>query len=127
MSSPIRVSIWQRFPDLIAHWVPDAVTASAILTLSMVAIALAMRNPFSRVLNAYHQGLWMLLPFTMQMTLIIILSAALGSTRFFRKAIAALARLPRSRNRIIVMAFLSAGVCAYLYWGLGYALGPIIR
>src|ERR1051326_5383854 len=126
MSSPIRVSIWQRFPDLIAHWVPDAVTASAILTLSMVAIALAMRNPFSRVLNAYHQGLWMLLPFTMQMTLIIILSAALAGTPLFRRGIAALARLPNSPKQIVALAFLTSGASAYLYWGLGYALGPMI-
>jgi short-chain fatty acids transporter len=54
------------------------------------------------------------------------LSSALGSTTFFRRAIAALARLPNTRNRVIMMAFLSAGTCAYLYWGLGYALGPMI-
>jgi short-chain fatty acids transporter len=116
----------EKFARWMAHLVPDAITAGVLLTLLMGAVALALGNPVLKVMDAYHQGLWMLLPFTMQMTLIIVLSSALGSTRFFRKAIAALARLPRSRNRIIVMAFLSAGVCAYLYWGLGYALGPII-
>ena len=42
-----------------------------------VALALVLGNPLSSVLDAYHQGLWMLLPFTMQMTLILVLSLAL--------------------------------------------------
>jgi short subunit fatty acids transporter len=44
-----------------------------------------------RVIDAYHQGLWMLLPFTMQMTLILVLSLALATTPF-PGAIARLAR-----------------------------------
>ena len=58
-----------------------------------ILIALALGNPIVRILDSYHQGLWMLLPFTMQMTLIIVLSAAVAVTPFFRRAIAALARL----------------------------------
>ncbi len=116
----------QRVPDLIARLVPDAVTASVILTLAMLAIALALGNPFTRILDAYHQGLWMLLQFTMQMTLIIVLSAALAVTPFFRKAVASLARAPRTPRQIIALAFLASGTASYVYWGLGYALGPMI-
>ena len=116
----------QRFPDVISQLVPDAVTASVILTLTLVAVALALGNPITRVLDAYHQGLWMLLQFTMQMTLIIVLSAALATTPVFRKGVAALARLPRSPRQVVILAFLTAGVASYSYWGLGYALGPMI-
>jgi short subunit fatty acids transporter len=70
-----------------------------------LAIALALGNPVLRVIDAYHQGLWMLLPFTMQMTLILVLSLALATTPFFRRAIARLARLPHTRNQFIVLAF----------------------
>jgi len=78
------------------------------------------------VMEAYHQGLWMLLPFTMQMTLIIILSSALGATPLLRRLIAALARAPKTRNQVIALAFVSSGVASYMYWGLGYALLPIV-
>ena len=115
-----------RYSHWVAGWVPDAITASVILTLLMFALALALGNPTGRVMDAYHQGLWMLLPFTMQMTLIIVLSSALGATPFLRRAIAALARVPKTTNQIVALAFLSAGAASYLYWGLGYALGPII-
>jgi short-chain fatty acids transporter len=115
-----------RYSHWIAGWVPDAITASVILTMLMFALALGLGNSFERVMDAYHQGLWMLLPFTMQMTLIIVLSSALGATPFLRRAIAAVARVPKSTNQIVALAFLSAGAASYLYWGLGYALGPII-
>src|SRR5215475_3710154 len=99
----------QRFPDLIARLVPDAITASVILALVMLAIALELGNPLTRILDAYHQGLWMLLQFTMQMTLIIVLSSALAATPFFRRGVAALARLPRTPKQFVMLAFLSAG------------------
>src|ERR1700693_1296781 len=126
MDSNSRNNRLQRFPDLIARLVPDAITASVILTLTMVAAALALGNSLSRIADAYHQGLWMLLQFTMQMTLIIVLSSALAVTPFFRRAIAALARLPRTPRQIVMLAFLISGTASYLYWGLGYALGPMI-
>lgn len=116
----------EKFPDAIARLVPDAITAAVILTLTMVVLALALGNPAARILDAYHQGLWMLLQFTMQMTLIIVLSAALAITPFFRAAIAKLARLPRTPRQFVVLAFVTAGTASYLYWGLGYALGPVI-
>jgi short-chain fatty acids transporter len=126
MDSNPRNNRLQRFPDLIARLVPDAITASVILTFAMVAAAFALGNPLSRIADAYHQGLWMLLQFTMQMTLIIVLSSALAVTPFFRRAIAALARLPRTPRQIVMLAFLVSGTASYLYWGLGYALGPMI-
>jgi short-chain fatty acids transporter len=116
----------QRFPDLIAQLVPDAITASVILTLVMLAVALGLGNSLTRIMDAYHQGLWMLLQFTMQMTLIIVLSSALASTPFFTRAVAALARAPRTPRQFVALAFLVSGTASYVYWGLGYALGPMI-
>jgi len=126
MNASERNGRLQQVPELIARLVPDAITASLILTLTMVVLALALGNPLSRILDAYHQGLWMLLQFTMQMTLIIVLSAALAVTPFFRRAVAALARLPKSPRQVVALAFVAAGTASYLYWGLGYALGPMI-
>jgi short-chain fatty acids transporter len=126
MAAPQPSSRWIRYPDLISRLVPDAVTTAVLLTVTMVALALVLGNPVSRAMDAYHQGLWMLLPFTMQMTLIIVLSSALAATPLFRRGIAALARIPKSPKQVVALAFLANGVAAYLYWGLGYALGPMI-
>ena len=126
MDSNQRDGRLQRLPDAIARLVPDAITTSVILALAMVVLALALGNRPTRVLDAYYQGLWMLLQFTMQMTLIIVLSAALAVTPFFRRAVALLARMPRTPRQMVALAFLASGTASYLYWGLGYALGPMI-
>jgi short-chain fatty acids transporter len=115
-----------RFAALMSRYVPDAISACALLMLVLLGAALALGNSPKQVGEAYYAGLWMLLPFTMQMTLIIVLSATLAMTPFFRRAIAALARAPRSTAQVVA---LSAGITAlvsYFYWGLGVVLGPIV-
>lgn len=67
----------QRVPDWIVRLVADAITASVTLALAMLGISLVLGNPLTRIMDAYHQRLWMLLQFTMQMTLIIVLSSPL--------------------------------------------------
>src|SRR6266568_3847090 len=121
-----RESGLDRFANVLSRWVPDAFTAGVILTFFTLAIALSLGSPLSQVMDAYHQGLWMLLPFTMQMTLVLVLSLALAATPVFRRGIARLARIPNTRNQFIGLAFLVCGVTSYLYWGLGYALSPMI-
>lgn len=115
-----------RFSRLVARIVPDAVTAGIVLTLIVAGGALAMGNSVLGVMDAYYRGFWMLLTFTMQMTLIIVLSTALSTTTPIRNGIAALARLPRTRNQMIGLAFLANAACSYCYWGLGYAIGPMV-
>ena len=74
----------ERFAVLMARLAPDAISAGVILTVVIIAVSLILGNPLTQVMDAYHQGLWMLLPFTMQMTLIIVLSSVLAATPFFR-------------------------------------------
>src|ERR1043165_797849 len=109
MEKQLSHSRLEQFSQWMARLVPDAISASVILTLVIAGAALALGNPVSKVVDAYHEGLWMLLAFTMQMTLIIVLSSVLGSTPVFRSAVARLARLPRTRNQTIVLAFLTSG------------------
>jgi short-chain fatty acids transporter len=115
-----------RFAEMISRFVPDAITASVILLIVLTIAAISFGNPALQVMDAYYRGLWMLLPFTMQMTLIIVLSSALAATPFLQRAVARLARFPRTTNQIVIAAVLLTGIASYSYWGLGYALGPVI-
>lgn len=119
-------SALDRFAAAMSRIVPDAITACAGLMLLLVAGALALGNAPGATLEAYYTGLWMLLPFTMQMTLIIVLSATLAATPVFRRAISALARLPRSAAQVVALSVLATAGVSYFYWGLGVVLGPII-
>jgi short-chain fatty acids transporter len=47
-------------------------------------------------------------------------------TPFFRKAIAVVSRVPKTKNQVVALSFLVTALLSYLYWGLGYALAPIV-
>jgi short-chain fatty acids transporter len=105
--------------------IPDALSTSIALLLLVFGAALAMGNGVGPTMDAYYRGLWMLLPFTMQMTLILVLSSTLSTTAFFRRLVAGLSTLPRTRFQVFAGSMLLSAAMAYLYWGLGIALGPI--
>ncbi len=115
-----------RFAQVMGRFVPDAITACVILLVLLFATALALGNSLSKTMDAYYQGLWMLLPFTMQMTLIIVLSSVLASTPLFRKAVVGLSQIPKTANQVVTLGVLMTAIASYFYWGLGIALGPII-
>ena len=116
----------EMFAHVMGRFVPDAITAAVIFMLVLIGLSLALGNTVTKTLDAYYQGLWMLLPFTMQMTLIIVLSSALGATSFFKTGITRLSRLPKTKFQAIALSVLVTACAAYLYWGLGLAMTPLI-
>jgi short-chain fatty acids transporter len=121
--SPDRIS---RFAQIVGSIVPDATSAAVILMLVVAGAALAFGNTPGAIADAYYRGLWMLLPFTMQMTLILVLSAVVTGTPFFRRLVMTLAEKPRTLTQVIVFSVLLDATASYFYWGLGLALGPLI-
>jgi len=115
-----------RFSRSVGTLVPDATSASAILLVVLVAAALALGNGVTATADAYYRGLWMLLPFTMQMTLILVLSSVASATPVFRNSVLLLAQLPRNLTQVVALAVGLNAVLSYLYWGLALALGPLI-
>ena len=115
-----------RFAERAGGLIPDALSTSIGLLILVFAVALLMGNSIGATMDAYYRGLWSLLPFTMQMTLILVLSSTLGATRFFRRLVVSLSRLPRSANQVLGSVILLTAALSYLYWGLGLVLGPIV-
>jgi short-chain fatty acids transporter len=106
--------------------VPDALTTSILLLVLMFALSLSVGAEVGSAMDAYYRGLWNLLTFTMQMTLILVLSLILGATPAFRHLIALASRLPRTRVQVVIVAVLCGAIVAYLNWGLSIALSPVI-
>ena len=116
----------ERFSHALGNLVPDATSASVVLLAVVALAALATGNSASSVVDAYYRGLWMLLPFTMQMTLILVLSSVVSATPLFRRAVIRLAGVPTSVAQVVALAVGLGAALSYTYWGLGVALGPLI-
>ncbi|HUP25121.1 MAG TPA: TIGR00366 family protein [Thermoanaerobaculia bacterium] len=116
--------------DTFARWmerlVPDAVTTSILLMLVLVGTSLGLGHPLEETADAYYRGLWMLLAFTMQMTLILVLALVIAATPLFKRLIAGLSKLPTTANGVVALACATVAVLAYINWGLGLALGPMV-
>lgn len=106
--------------------VPDAVTTSGLLLIAIALVAMATGGTAIGIVEAYYKGLWMLLTFTMQMTLVLLLSLMLAATPAVRGLIVRCAALPRNTTQVVIGAGLLGALVGYLNWGLGLALGPMI-
>jgi short-chain fatty acids transporter len=115
-----------NFARKAGNYVPDAAASSVIMLFLLVGISLALGDSVLTSVDAFYRGLWMLLPFSMQMTLILVLSSVLSMTDAFRRAVRYVADLPRTVMQVIALAVVVNSVLSYLYWGLSLAMGPLI-
>jgi short-chain fatty acids transporter len=122
-----RADSWvDLFAAAMQRLVPDAITTCVLLMIMLIALALSLGAGVSATIDAYYRGLWNLLSFTMQMTLVLVLSLILGATPVFKQAIHTAAQWPVTRTQVVVGAVLAGALVAYLNWGLSIALSPVI-
>ncbi|MBM4328369.1 MAG: short-chain fatty acid transporter [Deltaproteobacteria bacterium] len=116
----------ESFALSVEKYVPDAITSAVFMVVILFIFASLIGVPLSQTVDAYYKGLWMLLAFTMQMTLIITLAAVVGASPIFRRGIRALAVIPKTQFQVIALGTLVTAVLGYIYWGLAITLGPVI-
>jgi short-chain fatty acids transporter len=115
-----------RFMRFTASIVPEAISTAALMLVVVVTLALLVGNTLLVTMDAWYRGLWMLLPFTMQMTLILVLGSVLASTPLFKRIITSISRIPRTPVEVIALSVLLVAFLSYLNWGLALTLGPLI-
>ncbi len=106
--------------------VPDAITTSIILLLVLFIISVSIGTSVAATVDAYYRGLWMLLAFTMQMTLILLLSLVIAAAPDFKKLIVSVSRIPRTTTQVVALSALFVASISYINWGLSLATGPLI-
>ena len=116
-----------RFTAWAERWLPDAfVFALAATVLVFVAgLAVAHAGPAELVMS-WGNGFWELVPFTMQMALIIVTGYVLASSRPVALAIARLARLPRTARGAAVMVAVFSMTTAWCNWGFSLIFGALL-
>ena len=121
--SPDRIS---RFAQTIGTLVPDATSAAVILMLTVAGAALAFGSAPGAIADAYYRGLWMLLPFTMQMSFIIIGGYVVASSPPAARMIERLASLPRTGRGAVCWVATISLLLSLIHWGLSMILGSLL-
>jgi hypothetical protein len=85
-----------RCCDWAERWFPDAFVFAATAVGLVTLAALGLGAPFTSVSTAFGDGFWSLIPFTMQMSMIVIGGYIVASAPPVMRCIEALARVPGS-------------------------------
>lgn len=107
------------------RWIPDAYVFAAAAVVFVAAITMLTGATPLEAARAFGDGFWSLIPFTMQMSFIIIGGYVVASSPPAARAIARLAALPKTaRGAICAVAWLSM-LTSLMHWGLSLILGSL--
>lgn len=119
--------IAEAFTRIAERVLPDAFVFALLATVLVVAIASAT-TPLGPVaiVQIWGDGFWELIPFTLQMALVIITGYVLATTRPVYRVIAWLASLPRSGPGAVAMVALFAMLSSWLNWGFSLIFSAML-
>ena len=108
--------------------VPEPFTIAVVLTVAVMVAAMLAGHPPLQVVRDWgsRTGLWALLPFTMQMALMLVLGTALASAPPVERGLARLVGFAPSPRILVGLTALFSIVLALLNWSLGIIGGALL-
>jgi short-chain fatty acids transporter len=124
----VLVRVGMALADWCERWFPDAfVFALAAVVLVFAAGLFLGERPFTLV-DEFGRGFWVLVPFTMQMALVIVGGFVVASSPPVARVIRALASVPRSPRGAVAFVAFFAMTTSLLSWGLSLIFtGLLVR
>src|SRR5262245_1972780 len=109
------------------RWVPDAFIFALAGTVLVVAAALGF-TPSSvvQVVDAWGRGFWELIPFTLQMALVIITGHVLASSPPMGRLIRLIAGWPATPRGAVAMVTFFALASSWLNWGFSLIFSAVL-
>src|SRR5436190_21476174 len=113
--------------DWTERWVPDAFVFALIATL-VVIIAGVVFTPSSlpQIVHAWGKGLWELIPFTLQMALIIITGHVLATSPPVGRIIRRVAAWPTTPRNAVAMVAFFAMTSSWFNWGFSLIFSAVL-
>lgn len=131
MNDPEGQTTWlskvaQRCCGWSERWFPDAF-AFAVMAVAVVAVgAWLIGAPARSVAENFGSGFWSLIPFTMQMTFIIIGGYVVADSPPVDRLVHALASLPKSGRGAVAVVALFGTLTALVHWGLSLVFSSLL-
>ncbi len=108
-------------------WVPDAFVFALIATLIVVAAGIfATASSVGEVIDAWGKGFWELIPFTLQMALVIITGHVLATSAPIRRVIRVVASWPASPRGAVAMVTFFALASSWFNWGFSLIFSAVL-
>ena len=109
------------------RWIPDAFIFALIATF-LVAVAALFATPASlpAIVDAWGRGFWDLIPFTLQMALIIMTGHVLASSAPMQRVIRGIASWPRTPKSAVALVTFFALVTSWFNWGFSLIFSAML-
>ncbi|PYR21745.1 MAG: serine--pyruvate aminotransferase [Acidobacteria bacterium] len=109
------------------RWVPDAFIFALVATLLVFAAALvATPSTTVQIVDAWGRGFWDLIPFTLQMSLVIITGHVLATSRPMGALIRAIAGWPRTPQAAVALVTVFALASSWINWGFSLVFSAVL-
>lgn len=117
----MRLTAWTE------HWIPDAFIFALLATV-LVFVAAIIWTPSSplQVIDAWGNGFWDLITFTLQMSLIIITGHVLATSAPMGKAIRAIASWPATPRGAVALVAFFAMFTSWFNWGFSLIFSAVL-
>ncbi|MBR6284652.1 MAG: short-chain fatty acid transporter [Muribaculaceae bacterium] len=111
---------------LVQRWLPEPFIFAILLTFvaAIVAMPLCHQTPIE-VVEHWGDGVWNLLGFAMQMSLILVCGSTLAAAPVVKRAIDAMARVPQSAPAAIALVTVVSALACLINWGFGLIVGVV--
>ena len=117
----LRLTAWTE------RWIPDAFIFALLATV-LVFIAALVWTPSSpfQVIDSWGNGFWDLIPFTLQMSLIIITGHVLATSAPMRRAIRAIAGWAKTPRGAVALVTFFAMATSWFNWGFSLIFSAVL-
>ncbi len=113
--------------DWTERWVPDAFIFALIATVLVIGAALlATPATLLQTVDAWGRGFWDLIPFTLQMALVIITGHVLATSPPIGRLIRAIASWPRSPKAAVALVAFFALASSWFNWGFSLVFSAVL-
>src|SRR3954463_8438896 len=113
--------------DWSERWLPDAFIFALLATVIVIAAALAVTGAtLVAVVDAWGRGFWELIPFTLQMALIIITGHVLATSPPMGRAIRLMASWPRTPKGAVALVTFATLAASWFNWGFSLVFGAVL-
>lgn len=115
------------FAHLISRWLPSAFSFSIILTfIVFLAGSLIENQPFLVMIDYWGSGVWKLLPFAMQMVLILLFGSVVADAPIIKALIVRSVTFVKSPVQGVLFVTLISTISSWINWGMGLIIGALI-
>jgi short-chain fatty acids transporter len=113
--------------DWTERWVPDAFIFALVATILVIVAALAATPAtLLETVDAWGRGFWDLIPFTLQMALVIITGHVLATSPPMGRLIRTISSWPRSPRVAVALVAFFALASSWFNWGFSLVFSAVL-